>query len=694
MDEVTEAANSNENVRKHLFNELQILNNGYWGESARWVRFEEDVEVGGGRWSKPFVATISVQSVLELQRQLSNATFLLDVSIKNYDELVTSVEKALSSKFDAEILKKISATLLLPHIHQHEKSEQILSILSQNCKSAKHYSKIKPKLKSQPNKVFDRKLLPGCEASAILIGEVDFLKTTISIFIRVKSQIELHELSEVPRPIRFAFISLGPAKLVKSLQDMGRSLAVMLSDEIFVELAYKFTDKDQMLDAVQHFFNESILLPPGEWDKSIRIEPPPHPPTAENRMKEKETPTSMDEEYTNDQVEDVNAPDPSLCRTGRLFGGFIQDIKRKLPYYKSDFVDGFNLQCLASIFFIFFASLSPIVTFGGILGVATENHMAAFEAIITGCVVGTTFHLFAGQPLAVLTSTGPVLIFEQILYRFSKEHELDYLCFRFWIGMCAGTLMLLVVAFDLSVLVKLITRFTEDCFACLVSIIFIVEAFIAIYGISQTYPISNAENLSRNYSCWCDWQISNYSATYRPSSFLNETGQCSDLNATICDKESSCKSYGPGCSYHEPVPDVFFFSFIIAVGTCAVSLWLREIRHSPFFTIKVRRAISDFAVTIAVLLMVAVDIWVGLPTPKLKVPKEFAPTKPGRNWLVQPFENPWWTIAVAPLPAFLLVVLLFIDQQIPAIIVNRKSHKLKVTCFSHITAANTTLVYL
>ena len=76
--------------------------------------------------------------------------------------------------------------------------------------------------------------------------------------------------------------------------------------------------------------------------------------------------------------------------------------------------------------------------------------------------------------------------------------------------------------------------------------------------------------------------------------------------------------------------------------------------------------------------MVAIDYYVGLPTPKLTVPQDFAPTRHDRGWLVSPFANPIWTIIISPLPASLLMILLFMDQQITAVIVNRKEHKLTV----------------
>ena len=45
--------------------------------------------------------------------------------------------------------------------------------------------------------------------------------------------------------------------------------------------------------------------------------------------------------------------DISLMRTGRLFGGLIADVKRKLPWYWSDFRDAFHVQSLASIIYIY-----------------------------------------------------------------------------------------------------------------------------------------------------------------------------------------------------------------------------------------------------------------------------------------------------------------------------------------------------
>ena len=49
--------------------------------------------------------------------------------------------------------------------------------------------------------------------------------------------------------------------------------------------------------------------------------------------------------------------------------------------------------------------------------------------------------------------------------------------------------LLVIVAFELSFLVRYITRFTEECFACLVSVIFIYEAFHKLADIRVHQPV-------------------------------------------------------------------------------------------------------------------------------------------------------------------------------------------------------------
>lgn len=72
--------------------------------------------------------------------------------------------------------------------------------------------------------------------------------------------------------------------------------------------------------------------------------------------------------YLLDSLVPSKPSEDSLRRSGRLFGGLIKDVTRRYPQYLSDLRDALNPQCMAAIIFIYFAALSPAITFGGLLG--------------------------------------------------------------------------------------------------------------------------------------------------------------------------------------------------------------------------------------------------------------------------------------------------------------------------------------
>ena len=44
--------------------------------------------------------------------------------------------------------------------------------------------------------------------------------------------------------------------------------------QIFHDIAYRARNRDDLLMGIDEFTNAVTVLPPGEWDPSIRIEPP------------------------------------------------------------------------------------------------------------------------------------------------------------------------------------------------------------------------------------------------------------------------------------------------------------------------------------------------------------------------------------------------------------------------------------
>lgn len=88
----------------------------------------------------------------------------------------------------------------------------------------------------------------------------------------------------------------------------------------------------------------------------------------------------------------------------RFCGGLLLDIKRKAPFFLSDFTDAIHIQALSAILFIYLGTVTNAITFGGLLGDATENmqvrscswiHAARFSPLTPSTTTQDTMHLSA-----------------------------------------------------------------------------------------------------------------------------------------------------------------------------------------------------------------------------------------------------------------------------------------------------------
>ncbi|XP_016138230.1 sodium-driven chloride bicarbonate exchanger-like isoform X2 [Sinocyclocheilus grahami] len=713
-----------EHIPHALFTELDEIclkegEDAEWKETARWLKFEEDVEDGGERWSKPYVATLSLHSLFELRSCILNGTVMLDMRANSLEEIADLVldQHEMSVSLGEEVRKKIRNALLKQHHHQNQKKLAnripiVRSFADIGRKQSEPHSMdkngqmVSPQAQptttegradgSRENSAVDfskidlhfmKKIPPGAEASNILVGELEFLEKPVVAFIRLSPAVLLNGLAEVPITTRFLFILLGPMGKGPQYHEIGRSIATLMTDEVFHDVAYKAKDRSDLVAGIDEFLDQVTVLPPGEWDPTIRIEPPKNVPSQEKR---KIPPLANGGADLGEAEEHGGHGGPELQRTGKFFGGFFLDIKRKAPQYLTDYTDAISLQCLASFLFLYCACMSPVITFGGLLGEATEGRISAIESLFGASMTGIAYSLFAGQPLTILGSTGPVLVFEKILYKFCKEYDLSYLSLRVCIGLWTAFMCLVLVATDASSLVCYITRFTEEAFASLICIIFIYEALEKLIHLGETYPFNMHNDLNQltQYSCVCTVPEEPSNATLNYWQEKNITASDIDwlgLNVKGC-VENRGEFVGRACGHHGPyIPDVLFWSVILFFSTVAMSSFLKEFKTSRYFPTKVRAIISDFAVFITILTMVLIDYALGIPSPKLQVPNEFKPTRDDRGWLISPLgPNPWWTTIVTFIPALLCTILIFMDQQITAVIINRKEHKLKKGCGYHL----------
>uniref|UniRef100_A0A4W5NWX8 Solute carrier family 4 member 2b n=1 Tax=Hucho hucho TaxID=62062 RepID=A0A4W5NWX8_9TELE len=584
-----------------------------WRETARWIKFEEDVEEETDRWGKPHVASLSFRSLLELRKTISHGAVLLDLDQKTLPGIAHQVveQMIISDQIKAEDRANVLRALLLKHRYT----------TTTTPKHQPGQSKSKHELKLL------EKIPENAEATVVLVGSVDFLEQPTMAFVRLQEAEELDSVLEVPVPVRFIFVLLGPPSTNMDYHQIGRSISTLMSDKHFHESAYLADDRQDLLNAINGFLDCSIVLPPSEMGGEELLRSVARFQKEMLRKREEQGALLPDDNIS----KEMKPRDDPLQRTGRPFGGLIRDVKRRYPKYVSDFKDALNAQCAAAVIFIYFAALSPAITFGGLLGEKTEGLIGVSELIVATAVQGILFCLLGAQPLLVVGFSGPLLVFEEAFYSFCKGNGIEYLTGRVWIGFWLIVIVVTTVALEGSFLVRFVSRFTQEIFSFLISLIFIFETFSKIGKIFMEHPLQR---------CYLD-------------------------NSTVLGE-----------------PNTALLSLVLMSGTFFIAFYLRKFKNSAFFPGKLRRIIGDFGVPIAILIMVLVDYSIrDTYTQKLSVPSGFSVTSTEkRGWVINPLGMytpfPIWMMFGSVLPALLVFILIFMETQITTLIVSKKERML------------------
>ncbi|XP_030204618.1 anion exchange protein 2b isoform X1 [Gadus morhua] len=692
-----------------------------WKETARWIKFEEDVEEETERWGKPHVASLSFRSLLELRKTISHGAVLLDLDQKSLPGIAHQVveQMIISDQIKAEDRANVLRALLLkhshpsdekehtphfprnisaaslgsliPHHHHHhhhhhqpsnhhhphpteptvtdplmgsttvpgeaelridiEKNDAQFSQSKESSLGAMHRSKSKHELKLL------EKIPENAEATVVLVGSLDFLEQPTMAFVRLLEAVELDSVLEVPVPVRFLFVLLGPPSTSMDYHQIGRSISTLMSDKLFHEAAYLADDRQDLLNAINSFLDLSIVLPPSEMGGDELLHSVSRFQKEMLRKREEQEvkllePKSMEEKEA--LLKPPKKEDDPLERTGRPFGGLIRDVRRRYPKYLSDFKDALNAQCAAAVIFIYFAALSPAITFGGLLGEKTEGLIGVSELIVSTSMQGIVFTLLGAQPLLVVGFSGPLLVFEEAFYTFCKANEVEYLTGRVWIGFWLIIIVTVMVAFEGSFLVRFVSRFTQEIFSFLISLIFICETFIKLGRIFKEHPLKRC-----SLGNGSDSELQNLTVP------LVAVGNGTVVPLNVLGE-----------------PNTALLSLVLMAGTFLIAFYLRKFKNSAFFPGRFRRIIGDFGVPIAILITVLLDYCVeDTYTQKLSVPSGFSVTSPDkRGWFINPLgvvkPFPIWMMFACALPALLVFILIFMETQITTLIVSKKERML------------------
>ncbi|CAF3419168.1 unnamed protein product [Rotaria sp. Silwood1] len=459
-----------------------------------------------------------------------------------------------------------------------------------------------------------RRIPNDAECAEVLIGSIPNLTSPIMAFVRLSQSQLIDNMSEVPLPVKFIFLLIGPA--MEEYFEIGRSLSTLFSTPDFREVAYQAMDRRDLINGINAFFSDSIVLPPGDYDKELLL---PIIETAKmkknnantrsigskNQNRRRSTDDSEQQQLPTQTIRILSAKistlsndkqdeDPFL-RSGFVFGGVYREMHRRYAYFKSDFLDACSLHCLISLVFMFIACLAPALTFGGIIADKTNNRLGVNEMLIASSINGFLFGLFSGQPLLILGPTGPFLVFEEVVYDLCQSLNEDFWTVRCCVSLWTTFFIIILVACEGSFMIRHVTRFTEEIFALIIALVYLYEPFKKIYKIFLSNPVQSKYNYNYPLTCSCNVSsILNTTLTFDKmnSSFddllFSSTSKYSCYNCiSKQDLFSSSNSlYNNSISKSNDENQLLnkaLLSFIILIGTCFISVALKRFRRSSFF---------------------------------------------------------------------------------------------------------------
>lgn len=297
----------------------------------------------------------------------------------------------------------------------------------------------------------------------------------------------------------------------------------------------------------------------------------------------------------------------------------IHDIERRSKCYLSDWIDGFKnmKKVIPAVMFLYFACLSPAISFGTIASQITNDSIGVVEFLLsTGCS-GMVYSIICGQPMAFIAPTGLTLAFISGLFRFCTLKGLPFFPVYAWVGLWTSLFFTAMGLGGSSQLIRYCTRFTDEIFNALLSVTFIYEALASI---RRNFERADPSNLTTPFvalaMAYTTYRATDKAAAFESSKFLNQR-----IRRYV-------KNFGP----------VIIF--------CAMS------------ALNARSSFDKFHI------------------PTLTVPDQFQ-LAGGRQFVVAINSIPNKVKLLCSLPAILLTSLFFMDQNISVRVVNNPDNKLK-----------------
>lgn len=267
----------------------------------------------------------AIEDVLVTQGDLSKETAakfksLILLKHRHQFEGPRKIETGLTSMIKELIVKKLETTgqgtrSKEPSVNPSRRASEANVMMS--GETGERSSKLPELDEGKVNRTFLKKLPSGTEGAIVLVGKTPLIQKPISVFIRLVKPVVLEDLPEVDIPTRYLYMVVGEGERLNA--DVGRAIGSAFADKSFAKLIYDADNKEEIIEAFDDFVDNVKTLP-RDWNIKNYIEPP-----AGENEKEKELQENVENAIDDDRR---NREASGLVRTGKFFGGLINDIKR------------------------------------------------------------------------------------------------------------------------------------------------------------------------------------------------------------------------------------------------------------------------------------------------------------------------------------------------------------------------------
>ena len=106
----------------------------------------------------------------------------------------------------------------------------------------------------------------------------------------------------------------------------------------------------------------------------------------------------------------------------------INDLRRRAPYYISDWTDAWDYRVVPATVYMYFANILPALAFSLDMFQNTGSEYGVNEVLLSSVLGAGVFSVFGAQPLVIVGVTGePSSILRSDSFQTLKEADLIYL---------------------------------------------------------------------------------------------------------------------------------------------------------------------------------------------------------------------------------------------------------------------------